>query len=52
MVVYTGHDTKIMKNSLRPKVKNSELEHMLNKLILLTFMIQLIMCLFFGYIAD
>ena len=52
MVVYTGHDTKIMKNSQKAKVKNSEMEHMLNKFIVATFMIQLIWCLFFGYLAD
>ena len=52
MVVYSGHDTKIMKNSQHATIKNSEMEHMLNKLILATFMIQLVSCLFFGYFAD
>jgi len=31
MVVYTGHDTKIMKNSQNAQVKFSEMEHTLNK---------------------
>jgi len=31
MVVYTGHDTKIMRNSQNPQVKFSEMEHILNK---------------------
>ena len=51
MVVYMGHETKVMKNSQKAKVKNSEMEHMLNKLIVATFMLQSIWCLFFGYLA-
>ena len=31
MVVYTGHESKIMKNSQHAKLKFSEMEHMLNK---------------------
>ena len=31
MVVYTGHDTKIMKNSQHTQVKFSDMEHKLNK---------------------
>ena len=52
MVVYSGHDTKIMKNSQHAVMKSSEMEHMLNKFILVTFLIQLISCLFLGYFAD
>ena len=31
MVIYTGHDTKIMKNSQNAQVKFSAMEHILNK---------------------
>ncbi|CAL8285523.1 unnamed protein product [Lota lota] len=34
LVVYTGHDTKLMQNSTRPPLKLSSVEHLTNKLIL------------------
>ena len=52
MVVYTGHDTKIMMNSKNAQVKFSQMENMLNKLILVTFLIQVFGCLILGYAAN
>ncbi|CDQ99860.1 unnamed protein product, partial [Oncorhynchus mykiss] len=37
MVVYTGHDTKLMQNSTRPPLKLSSVEHITNTLILVLF---------------
>ncbi|XP_014061265.2 phospholipid-transporting ATPase IA isoform X1 [Salmo salar] len=37
MVVYTGHDTKLMQNSTRPPLKLSSVEHITNTLILALF---------------
>ncbi|KAM4625451.1 phospholipid-transporting ATPase IA-like [Polymixia lowei] len=34
LVVYTGHDTKLMRNSTRPPLKLSSVEHLTNRLIL------------------
>ncbi|KAK0152284.1 Phospholipid-transporting ATPase IA [Merluccius polli] len=34
LVVYTGHDTKLMQNSTQPPLKLSSVEHLTNKLIL------------------
>ena len=35
LVVYTGHDTKVMRNSASAKYKFSKLEKMMNKAILI-----------------
>ena len=45
-VVYTGHNTKIMKNSSQSKMKTSRNERMLNKQIMFIFIIQILTCLF------
>ncbi|XP_055718597.1 probable phospholipid-transporting ATPase IA isoform X2 [Salvelinus fontinalis] len=37
VVVYTGHDTKLMQNSTRPPLKLSSVEHITNTLILALF---------------
>jgi len=34
VVIFTGHDTKVMRNSANPKYKFSKLEHMTNRAIL------------------
>jgi phospholipid-transporting ATPase len=46
IVVFTGHDTKVMRNSIKSKAKLSKLEKSTNKYILLMVVIQMIMCLF------
>ena len=44
VVVYTGCDTKIMKNSERSKVKTSHIQRKTNELIIVIFFFQLILC--------
>jgi phospholipid-transporting ATPase len=46
VVVFTGHETKIMKNSIKSKAKLSKLERMTNQYILLMVVIQVFLCLF------
>lgn len=46
LVVYTGHDTKIMRNSSAAKSKFSNLEKQTNKQIILVFLFQIIICIF------
>jgi len=43
IVVFTGHDTKIMKNSVKSKAKFSKLERSTNKYILVIVLMQVIM---------
>jgi phospholipid-transporting ATPase len=45
VVVFTGHETKIMKNSVRSKAKFSKLERATNTYILVIVLMQLIMSL-------
>ena len=45
IVVYTGHDTKVMRNYGQAKYKLSSIERETNKQILLIFLIQLVLCL-------
>lgn len=37
MIIYSGHETKIMMNSSEPAPKLSSLEKMMNKLIIILF---------------
>ena len=43
VVVYTGHETKIMKNSTKAKAKKSKIQIATNKYILLTMLFQFIL---------
>lgn len=45
VVIYTGHETKIMKNSVKSKAKLSKLEKATNRYILLMVLIQIVICL-------
>lgn len=45
MVVYTGHETKIMKNSCKSRTKFSLLETQTNKQIIFIFIFQILICL-------
>jgi phospholipid-transporting ATPase len=45
LVVYTGHETKIMQNSSKSRTKFSRLEVATNKQIILVFLFQIIICL-------
>lgn len=44
LVIYTGHDTKLMKNSNSPPFKRSHVEKVTNKQILALFGILLVIC--------
>lgn len=45
MVLYTGHDTKIMLNSVKAAAKHSKLEEQLNKYIIYMFVFLVVFCL-------
>lgn len=45
VVVFTGHETKVMMNAMNVPSKRSTLERRLDKLILLLFLVLFIMCL-------
>jgi phospholipid-transporting ATPase len=45
LVVYTGHETKIMKNSSKTRTKFSRIEVQTNKEIILVFLFQILVCL-------
>lgn len=44
VAIYTGHDSKIMKNSSQSKAKKSKLEISTNKYLMQAFFIQTIVC--------
>lgn len=44
LVVYTGEDTKIMRNGAKPFTKISKIESIVNKLILAILVFQLLCC--------
>ena len=46
LVIYTGHNTKIMKNSIGSRNKVSKMEKLLNIQILYVFFLQMFICLF------
>lgn len=45
LVVYTGHETKVMMNSSQSKAKFSKLEKGMNKQIIQIFILQIVICL-------
>ena len=45
IVVYSGHDCKIMKNAKEPKTKYSSVEKLMNKSLIFIFIFQGILCL-------
>lgn len=44
LVIYTGHDTKIMLNARRPRIKHSRVSLLLNKIILFVGVMQILLC--------
>lgn len=48
LVVYTGHNTKIMKNSKSPPIKVSNIMRTMNTLLYSVFIFQLLLCVFFS----
>ena len=47
-VIYTGFDTKVMKNSESSQQKNTKVEKMMNIMILIIFALQFVCCLAIG----
>lgn len=45
VVVFTGHDTKLMKNQSRTPHKASRVERLTNRFIFMIFMLEIIVCL-------
>ena len=52
MVVYTGHDTKILKNTHKTVMKKSALEYLINVLIIVIFVIEVLGCFAMAWYAD
>ncbi len=48
IVIYTGHNTKIMKNAKKPPIKISNVLHLMNKLLISVFVFQLLICVSFS----
>jgi len=46
LVIYTGHDTRLMMNSFKARAKKSKVEKLISKTVLYIFLLQCIMCLF------
>eukprot|EP00825_Cyclidium_porcatum_P007769 TRINITY_DN13902_c0_g1_i1.p1 TRINITY_DN13902_c0_g1~~TRINITY_DN13902_c0_g1_i1.p1 ORF type:complete len:838 (+),score=65.52 TRINITY_DN13902_c0_g1_i1:2-2515(+) len=46
LVIYTGHETKILQNASFPSIKKAELQIQMNKFILIIVALQLFFCLF------
>jgi len=51
LVVYTGHDSKVMMNSSRPRTKFSNIELQTNKQIILVFIMQVAICLVGAFLS-
>ena len=49
MIVYTGHETKIIKNSLMSRLKFSKLENLLNWLLFGLCLLMVLLCGFFAF---
>lgn len=45
LVIYTGHETKLMKNATSAPLKRSTVDKLTNTQILMLFMLLLILCL-------
>jgi phospholipid-transporting ATPase len=44
IVTYTGHDTKLIKNLNKPKIKESKVFKLMTKFVLIVFIIQAVFC--------
>ena len=52
IVIYVGHDTKIMRNSVTAKVKVSKIEHIMNHQIIIVFILQFIIGSISSFIGN
>jgi phospholipid-translocating ATPase len=51
VVVYTGHNTKIMKNAKSPPLKKSNVMRVMNRLLYSVFIFQIMLCILFGLLS-
>jgi magnesium-transporting ATPase (P-type) len=51
LVVYTGHETKIMQNAKTPQNKQSKFIKTVNKILYTVMICQLVLCLTFAYFS-
>ena len=52
IIIYTGHNTKLMQNSKKPKIKYSRVDVLLNKLLAAIVIVQIIMCILAGILRG
>lgn len=52
IVIYTGHETKLMKNSTSAPLKRSSVDKMTNVQILLLFFILIVLCLLSAIFSE
>ena len=45
LIIYTGHNCKIMKNSKEPRIKYSTVENLMNRRLILIFSVQCLLCI-------
>ena len=51
IIIYSGKNTKIMKNAKNVKGKSSKVLHIMNKFLYSVFTFELFLCLLFGYLS-
>ena len=51
IIVYSGKNTKIMKNAKNVKGKSSKVLHIMNKLLYSVFIFEISLCILFGYLC-
>ena len=51
IIVYSGKNTKIMKNAKNVKGKSSKVLHIMNKLLYSVFIFEITLCIIFGYLC-
>jgi magnesium-transporting ATPase (P-type) len=49
--IYTGHETKIMKNSVGSRMKKSDVQKKMEKYILITILLQFSICALAGILS-
>ena len=52
IIIYTGHNTKLMQNAKKPKIKYSRLDTFLNILLFAIVVVQIILCIIAGILRG
>ena len=52
IIIYTGHNTKLMQNAKKPKIKYSRLDTFLNILLFAIVIVQIILCIISGILRG